>query len=119
MHRYREAQEEFVESARLFGGGNSLDAVRGHVLALAGKREQSLKIAQDLETASEHSYISGVHIAQIYCALRQTDTAMKWLDRAYERHDTSINMLRVDPLFDGCRADSHFQALLKRIKLTG
>ena len=119
LHRYHEAEDEFVESGRLFGGGSSLDAVRGHALALAGEREQSLKIAQDLEAASEQHYISGVHIAQIYCALRQTDTAMKWLDRAYKRRDTGINMLGADPLFDGCRADSRFQELLKRIKLTG
>jgi TolB-like protein/DNA-binding winged helix-turn-helix (wHTH) protein/Tfp pilus assembly protein PilF len=119
LHRYHEAEDEFVESSRLFGGGSRLDAVRGHVLALAGEREQSLKIARDLEAASERRYISGVHIAQIYCALGQTDTAMKWLDRAYKRHDTGINMLRADPLFDGCRADSRFQELLKRIKLIG
>jgi TolB-like protein/Tfp pilus assembly protein PilF len=119
LHRYHEAEDEFVESARLFGDRSSLDAVRGQVLALAGQREQALKSAQDLEAASEQRYVSGVHIAQIYCALRQTDPAMKWLDRAYERHDTHINMLRVDPLFDGCRADSRFQELLNRIKLTG
>jgi len=119
LHRYHEAEDEFVESGRLFGGGSSLDALRGHVLALAGEREQSLKIAQDLEAASEQRYISGVHIAQIYCALRQTDTAMQWLDRAYKRRDTGINMLGTDPLFDGCRADSRFQELLKQIKLTG
>jgi TolB-like protein/DNA-binding winged helix-turn-helix (wHTH) protein/Tfp pilus assembly protein PilF len=119
LHRYHEAEEEFVESSRLFGGGANLDALRGQVLALAGQREQPLKIAQDLEAASEQRYISGVHIAQIYCALRQTDTAMKWLDRAYKRRDTGINMLGADPLFDGCRADSRFQELLKRINLTG
>jgi TolB-like protein/DNA-binding winged helix-turn-helix (wHTH) protein/Flp pilus assembly protein TadD len=119
LHRYHEAEGEFVESSRLFGGGSRLDAVRGHVLALAGEREQSLKIAQELEAASEQHYISGVHIAQIYCALGQTDTAMKWLDRAYKRRDTGINMLGADPLFDGCRADSRFQELLRQIKLTG
>ena len=119
LHRYHEADDEFVESAHLFGGGSSLDAVRGHALALAGKREQSLKIAQGLEAASERRYISGVHIAQIYCALQQTDTAMKWLDRAYKRRDTGINMLGADPVFDGCRADSRFQELLKQVKLTG
>ncbi len=119
LHRYHEAEDEFVESARLFGGGSSLDAVRGHAIALAGEREQSLKIAQDLEAASEQRYISGVHIAQIYCALRQTETAMKWLDRAYKRRDAGINMLGADPLFDGCRADPRFQELLKQIKLTG
>jgi TolB-like protein/DNA-binding winged helix-turn-helix (wHTH) protein/Flp pilus assembly protein TadD len=119
LHRYHEAEEEFVESGRLFGGGNSANAVQGHALALAGDREQALKIAQDLEAASEQRYISGVHVAQIYCALGETDAAMKWLDRAYLRHDTGIDMLGVDPLFDGCRADSRFQELLKRIKLTG
>ena len=119
LHRYHEADDEFVESAHLFGGGSNLDAVRGHALALAGKREQSLKIAQGLEAASERRYISGVHIAQIYCALQQTDTAMKWLDRAYKRRDTGINMLGADPVFDGCRADSRFQELLKQVKLTG
>lgn len=118
LHRYHEAEEEFVESGRLFGRGNSADAVQGHALALAGDREQALKIAQDLEAASEHRYISGVHVAQIYCALGETDAAMKWLDRAYLRHDTGIDMLGVDPLFDGCRASSRFQELLKRIKLT-
>jgi TolB-like protein/Tfp pilus assembly protein PilF len=118
LRRYPEAEEEFVESARLFGGGNTLDAVRGHAIALAGEREQALKVAQDLEAASERQYISGVHIAQIYCALGETGTAMKWLNRAYKRHDTGINMLGVDPLFDGCRADSRFQELLRRIKLT-
>lgn len=119
LHRYHEAEDEFVEASRLFGGGSRLDALRGHVLALAGEREQSLKIARDLEAASEQHYISGVHIAQIYCALGQTETAMKWLDRAYKRRDTGINMLGADPLFDGCRADSRFQELLKRIKLPG
>jgi TolB-like protein/DNA-binding winged helix-turn-helix (wHTH) protein/Tfp pilus assembly protein PilF len=118
LHRYHEAEEEFVESGRLFGGGNSADAVQGHALALAGDREQALKIAQDLEATSEQRYISGVHVAQIYCALGETDAAMKWLDRAYLRHDTGIDMLGVDPLFDGCRASSRFQELLKRIKLT-
>jgi TolB-like protein/DNA-binding winged helix-turn-helix (wHTH) protein/Flp pilus assembly protein TadD len=117
LHRYHEAEEEFVESGRLFGTGNSADAVQGHALALAGDREQALKIAQDLEAASEQRYISGVHVAQIYCALGETDAAMKWLDRAYLRHDTGIDMLGVDPLFDGCRASSRFQELLKRIKL--
>jgi TolB-like protein/DNA-binding winged helix-turn-helix (wHTH) protein/Flp pilus assembly protein TadD len=118
LHRYHEAEEEFVESGRLFGGGNSADAVQGHALALAGDREQALKIAQDLEAASEQHYISGVHVAQIYCALGETDAAMKWLDRAYLRHDTGIDMLGVDPLFDGCRASPRFQELLKHIKLT-
>jgi hypothetical protein len=91
--------------------------MRVHALALADEREEARKNAQEIETASAQQYVSGVNIAQIYCALGETGPAMKWLDRAYERHDTGINILGVDPLFDGCRADSRFQELLRRIKL--
>ncbi len=118
LHRYPEAEREFEEANRAFGRGNSLDFLRGHALALGGEREEALKIAQDIEAASEQQYISGVNVAQVYCALGETDTAMKWLNRAYKRHDTAMNMLGVDPLFDGCRADPRFQELLRRIKLT-
>ena len=118
LHRYPEAEKEFEEANRAFGSGKSLDFLRGHALALSGEREEALKIAQDIEVASEQQYISGVNVAQIYCALGETDTAMKWLNRAYKRHDTAMNMLGVDPLFDGCRADPRFQELLRRIKLT-
>src|SRR5581483_5367905 len=118
LHRYPEAEKEFEEANRAFGRGSSLDFLRGHALALSGEREGALKIAQDIEVASEQQYISGVNVAQVYCALGETDTAMKWLNRAYQRHDTAMNMLGVDPLFDGCRADPRFQELLRRIKLT-
>jgi hypothetical protein len=38
--------------------------MRGHALALGGEREEALKIAQEIEAASEQQYISGVN----YCA---------------------------------------------------
>jgi tetratricopeptide (TPR) repeat protein len=119
LHQYHQAEEEFMASSQLFGGGSNLDAERAHALALAGEPRQALQIVQDLERASEQHYVSGVRLAQIYCALQQTNSAMTWLDRAYKRHDAGMNMLGVDPLFDGCRADAHFQKLLRVIKLTG
>lgn len=118
LHRYPEAESEFGEAERSFGRGSGLDFMRGHALALAGKREEALRIVQHIEAASERQYVSGANIAQVYCALGDTDTAMNWLDRAYNRHDTAMNILGVDPIFDGCRADPRFQELLRRIKLT-
>jgi hypothetical protein len=58
-----------------------------------------------------------VKIAQIYCALHQNDGAMRWLERAYQHHDTGINMIGVEPLFDNCQSDLRFQELLRRLKL--
>jgi tetratricopeptide (TPR) repeat protein len=119
LHRYRDADAEFTEAGRLFGKPANLLSMRAHALALAGENDKSLKIGKTLEAMSAQKYVSGVHIAQVYCALHKTDDAMKWLDRAYQQHDTGINMLKVEPLFDGCRADVRFQHLVSELHLGG
>jgi TolB-like protein/DNA-binding winged helix-turn-helix (wHTH) protein/Tfp pilus assembly protein PilF len=117
LHRYREAEAEFVVAGRLFGEPKSLLSIRAHALALAGENDKALKIVKDLEAASNQRYVSGVHIAQVYCALHRTDDALKWLDHAYQQHDTGINMLKVEPMFDGCRPDPRFQRLTSELHL--
>jgi TolB-like protein/DNA-binding winged helix-turn-helix (wHTH) protein/Tfp pilus assembly protein PilF len=115
--RYEQALAEFKIALALFGGGPNVEALRGHALALAGASEQALEIARQLEAASAHSYVSGVDIAAIYCGLRQPDVAMRWLNRAYLNRDKGMNMLGIDPMFDGCRADNRFQELIRKLNL--
>jgi hypothetical protein len=42
---------------------------------------------------------------------------MHWLDRAYQNRDKGIEMLALDPVFDGCHNDKRFQDLLVKLKL--
>ena len=115
--RYEEALAEFRIALALFGGGPSVKALQGHALALAGASEQALDMASQLEVAATHSYVSGVDIAAVYCGLRRPDDAMRWFNRAYLNRDKGMDLLGVDPLFDGCRADARFQDLLSKLKL--
>jgi TolB-like protein/DNA-binding winged helix-turn-helix (wHTH) protein/Tfp pilus assembly protein PilF len=115
--QYEQALAEFKIALALFGGGANVEALQGHALALAGASEQALEIASQLEARSTQSYVSGVDIAEVYCGLSQPEPAMRWLDRAYLNHDKGINMLRVDPIFDGCRLDKRFQDLVSKLKL--
>ncbi len=114
---YEQALAEFKTALVLFGGGSNVEALRGHALALGGASEQALSIAHELEAASAHSYVSGVDIGLIYCGLRQPDPAMHWLNRAYLHRDKGVDILGIDPLFDGCRSDARFQELIKKLKL--
>jgi TolB-like protein/DNA-binding winged helix-turn-helix (wHTH) protein/Tfp pilus assembly protein PilF len=115
--QYEQALAEFKIALALFGGGANIEALQGHALALAGASEQALEIAGQLEARSTHSYVSGVDIAEVYCGLNQPEPAMRWLDRAYLNRDKGMNMLRVDPIFDGCRLDKRFQDLVTKLKL--
>ena len=115
--QYEQALAEFKIASGLFGGGANVEALRGHALALAGAKEQALEIAKELEVESAKRYVSGVDIAAVYCGLHQTGDAMRWLNQSFQRHDKGMNMLAVDPIFDGCRGDARFQELLRRLKL--
>jgi TolB-like protein/DNA-binding winged helix-turn-helix (wHTH) protein/tetratricopeptide (TPR) repeat protein len=115
--QYEQALAEFKIALALFGGGANVQALQGHALALAGASEQALEIARQLEAASTRSYVSGVDIAVVYCGLRQPDAAMRWLNRAYLNRDKGMDMIGIDPIFDGCRSDARFQDLVKKLGL--
>ncbi len=74
-------------------------------------------MAKQLEDLSARSYVSGVDLAVIYCALGDRDSALSWLDRAQRSGDREMGLLGVDPLFDGCRPDPRYQDLLKHLRL--
>ena len=114
---YEQALQEFKRALTLFGGGPNVVALQGHALALAGASQPAMDIARQLEDTSAHNYVSGVDIAAIYCGLRQPDDAMRWLNRAYVNRDKGVDLLGIDPLFDGCRNDPRFQSLLVKLKL--
>ncbi len=115
--QYERALHEFKSALTLFGGGTNVEALQAHALALAGASGPAVEIAKHLETAGPHDYVSGVDVAAIYCALRQPDAAMRWLNKAYANRDKGVDILGIDPLFDGCRSDTRFQELMATLKL--
>jgi TolB-like protein/DNA-binding winged helix-turn-helix (wHTH) protein/Flp pilus assembly protein TadD len=114
---YEQALHDFKSALMLFGGGTNVEALQAHALALAGAPGPAIEIVRHLETRSPHSYLSGVDVAAIYCALRQPDAAIRWLNRAYVNRDKGVDILGIDPLFDGCRSDTRFQTLMATLKL--
>jgi hypothetical protein len=42
---------------------------------------------------------------------------MTWLEMASVDREEGLNRLAVEPMFDGCRQDSHFQALVHQLGL--
>jgi TolB-like protein/DNA-binding winged helix-turn-helix (wHTH) protein/Tfp pilus assembly protein PilF len=115
--QYEQALAEFKIALGLFGGGANVQALQGHALALAGASEQAQEIVRQLEATSTHSYVSGVDIAAVYCGLRQPDAGMRWLNRAYLNRDKGMDIIGIDPIFDGCRSDTRFQDLVRKLKL--
>jgi serine/threonine protein kinase len=56
-------------------------------------------------------------IAAFHARLGQNDEAIKWLEKAYEEHDTSMPWIGVATEFDSIRSDPRFKELVRRLGL--
>jgi tetratricopeptide (TPR) repeat protein len=87
--RYKEALQEFQKAYEMNPSIYPY-ANLACVLAKAGKRDEALKIVDELEGLSARQYVPPVQIAMIYSGLGQKERAFQWLEKALEKHDTGL-----------------------------
>jgi TolB-like protein/DNA-binding winged helix-turn-helix (wHTH) protein/Flp pilus assembly protein TadD len=114
---YAAALTEIQTASQLFNGGLNLDFLRAYALAQAGQKNEAQKIANTLQARAKQHYIADSNLAALDCGLGHLDDAIDALDRAFAQHDQGLNMLRIDPLFDACRAHPRFNKLLRTLNL--
>jgi DNA-binding SARP family transcriptional activator/TolB-like protein/Tfp pilus assembly protein PilF len=89
----------------------------GHAYAKAGKTSDARAILDRLAASAKKAHVSAYHVALIYGALGETDTALDWLDRAYEEQSPWIGYLKVDPRAALLREHPRFNSLLRKARL--
>ena len=92
-------------------------AALGHTYALAGKREEALKILEQLQDPSAPMPASPFHIALVHVGLGNDDSAFQWLEKAVRERTLHLIYLKVGPKFDRLRNDARFIDLLRRLGL--
>ncbi len=86
--------------------------------AAAGRRDEALAVLEELKSRRDRQYVSPWGLASIYARLGETGSALEWLERAYDEHDSTLVWLKVHPRFDGLRAEPRFVALLTKMGLS-
>jgi TolB-like protein/Tfp pilus assembly protein PilF len=117
MARYEDAVGQLQKAIDLSGRGANGIASLGHAYGLAGRRDEALKILQELETRSKERYVSAYQMALVHLGLQQNDAAMQQLEAAFQERSTLLTYLKMDPRFDPLRSDARFKGLLGRIGL--
>jgi TolB-like protein/class 3 adenylate cyclase/Flp pilus assembly protein TadD len=86
----------------------------GFVYARAGREQDALELARDLEQRGDQTYY---YVALIHAGLRDRDRAFAWLERAIAERSPNTVELNADPRLDELRADPRFASLVARIGL--
>jgi len=92
-------------------------AVLGLAYAEAGRTAEARKLLKTLEQASQQRPDLSHSIALVLAGLGEKDQAFARLEQAYQAHDGSLILLRVNPLLDPLRSDARFQDLVRRVFL--
>ena len=83
----------------------------------AGHRQEALATLDELRRIAQPRSPSAFRLGYVHLALGDTDVAFDWLEKSVEARDWQLGMLKVEPAFDGLRADARFAALLERVRL--
>ena len=114
-HLYDEAIAEFHRAIELSGHSGAFDSNLAYAYAVLGRKEEAMKIVNDLEARNDQNPSAGANVALVYLGIGDQDRAMIWLNKAYEARFNPSILLR--PAFDALRSDARFKDLRRRIGL--
>lgn len=115
--KHKEGLDELQKAASLSGDNPLYMAQVGVSRALAGEKNEALRIVRRLQDISRKRYVSPYGVAQIYAALNDKEQTYGWLETAYRDRAVWMSYLAVDPVFDRFHPDQRFHEMLRRLAL--
>jgi len=97
--------------------GSSAKGYLGLWLAKSGKRDEALKLLNELKQEATKNYVQGDTIALIYIGLGDKAEALNWLERHMLSRAETANSYGVSPQLDDLHAEPRFKEMLKRMNL--
>ncbi len=118
MGRYDEAIAELQKAIVLSGNVAHPRGLLGYTYAKVGRREDALRVLDELEELSKQRYVSPVSRAFVYGGLRE-ERMFEALDQAYQQRCSSLVWAKVFPHWDDLQAQPPFRDLLRRMHFPG
>src|SRR5437762_403774 len=107
-----------IKQAPELAGVAPFGGLSGWINARCGHPAQALAVLNRFRAqAREGRYVSHFSLAMIHAGLGDTEQTFAQLDSAYVEGTWAMFTLRVEPAFDGLRADPRFGRLLKKVGL--
>lgn len=112
-----EAMAAFERSLEIVGNNTELVSLKGYLLATQGERAEAEQTLELLVQRSKQSYVPPYNIALICVGLGNPETALDYLEKAFDMRDARATFLAVEPKWDPMREHPRFRDLLRRMSL--
>jgi TolB-like protein/Tfp pilus assembly protein PilF len=114
--RYPEAIAETRMAIEL-RNGSSAKGYWGLWLAKSGKRDEAVKLLNELKQETTRGYVQSYTFALIYIGLGDKAEALNWLEKQMADRSETANTYAVAPELDDLRSEPRFKEMLKRMNL--
>lgn len=114
---YDEAIAAFQRAIELSPPSPRVQGALGRTYARSGKKQEALRILDELDSLAKRRYISPFERALIYFALDRRDEGFELLTKAYQDRCFELITIKVDPRFDSVRKDARFISLVREMGL--
>jgi serine/threonine-protein kinase len=115
---YRE-KGMLAEAVTIFTRSSAATGVLQPGLAITyakmGRKDDALRVLEQITNFGRTHYVAGDEIASIYVALGDNDAAFQWLERAYQERSGSLRGVLSQPMFRSLYSDPRYANLVKRI----
>jgi TolB-like protein/Tfp pilus assembly protein PilF len=81
----------------------------------AGRTDRLRESLNQLRERSRRQHVSPFAFALMHLSLGESQTAVDWLERAYQDREWFLCVLKTEPILDALRGDRRFQDLLRRM----
>jgi tetratricopeptide (TPR) repeat protein len=113
MHRYDEASAEL---SKLPKDNVQAQAARAMVAAAKGDLKTSDQLIAQMQQTNGDT--ADYQYAQVYAQRNDADSAIRFLDKAFDARDPGLASLRADPFFDLIRGDPRFAQIIRKVDLS-
>ena len=117
----REAVAEWGKALILRGAGEQASSLE-RAYAASGFEAAVRALAQEQlsklnETLKRGEYVPASEYVNAYTLLGDKEQALAWLNKAVQERNGFVFIVKIDPIYDGLRADPRFADLLRRVGL--
>lgn len=114
-----EGLAEAAKAADLVNRATVTMGFLGYAQAVAGRREDALATAKELEQRFAAGEGDGVRIASVFVGLGDKDRVFEWLEKDFQAKRPSLVEIFQEHEFKSLRGDPRFKDLVKRMGLAG
>jgi serine/threonine-protein kinase len=110
--KHNEAVPEYEKALSRSPGSMLARSDLGYAFAKAGKREDALRVIDEMQKSPGQRRASPFHLALVYIGLGENDRAIDLLQQAYNERGERLVWIRSDARFDPLRQDPRFKEIL-------